>query len=88
MRLPSPSRRLTALPLLALLAALAAGCGTPPELQGTVSEEARQAPRPRIAPLLPIRETFDTSEDRLSDADRAELEARAAALEARTSGMR
>ncbi len=65
------------LPFLLILAA----CADIPALEGTVTEAARNAPYPRLAPLAdqpaPIAAETDSMEDRL-----AALQRRAAALRA------
>ncbi|ARU01396.1 hypothetical protein [Yoonia vestfoldensis] len=70
-----------ALPFVILLSA----CADIPALDGTVTEAARNAPYPRLAPLqdqpLPMTQTADHMDDRL-----AALQRRAIALRARDPG--
>ncbi len=76
------------LPVLMLIALLAAGCARVPALGGAGSEVARAAgPWPRIVPLAPIEAAGRALRDQPPLADPAALQTRAAALRARAAGL-
>ena len=67
---------------LIILPLLLSACASFPELEGTISDAARQAPYPRLAPLP------DTADGTVDDGINADLTARIAALNARAERLR
>jgi len=69
--------------VLTSIASALAGCA-PVDLEGTISDEARQAPRPEIKPLTPV---LTAPEARIADTDAEELLARAEQARARAKAL-
>ncbi|MFG5383284.1 hypothetical protein [Yoonia sp. R2-816] len=67
---------------LIILPLLLSACASFPELDGTISDTARQAPYPRLAPLP------DTIDRAMDSNVETELAARIAALNARAERLR